>query len=517
MLSTEEAGVSWDFAPVFDLIHSLSANAGTEGDGIGSLPEVIAIEPTYPLQQRSTKSDLGNFDKLWTFLGQPLDLDPPQVPPPLVNGFSHHDTDEDALVLQAFGKGVRWRDETEGGELADNEQADNNCSLSGLTKSQRKKFRRRQRKAAGGEKPPQRGSLLATSSSENDSDSGPRTPKRPPADRKAIIQQILYGIVETPNGKPLSATLNGTPRTPLPIDISGWPVATPQRTISSAQHTDRATLIVDAAAKKERLIRKVRERFISDRAFLPPNLSPSPSTNHSNDGIHIFVDASNILIGFHDCLKLSRGLHIHSRFRRHPFSFHNLSLVLERGRPVAKRVLVGSDNYPAIQEAKLIGYETNILDRVHKAKELTPRQKKFLSPNKNSSNNNNTASGSGGGGGGINGGGSGSETTVMYAKEAWVEQAVDEILHLKILESVVDATSPSTMVLATGDAAEAEYSSGFLRMVERALEKGWKVELVSFRKNTSNMYKRREWRGRWGAKFEIVELDDFVEEFVGVD
>jgi len=204
------------------------------------------------------------------------------------------------------------------------------------------------------------------------------------------------------------------------------------------------------------------------------------------------------MIGFQDSLKIARGLGINARVRRQPLSFHNLSLVLERGRPTAKRVLVGSDNFPAIQEAKTIGYETNILDRVHKAKELTPRQKRY-------SNANGAAS-------------SGSETTaVMYAPEKWVEQAVDEILHLKILESVVDAKEPSTIVLATGDAAEAEYSQGFLKMVERAMAKGWKVELCSFRRNISGAYRKKDFRGRWGNQFTIIEMDDFVEELLGVE
>jgi len=210
------------------------------------------------------------------------------------------------------------------------------------------------------------------------------------------------------------------------------------------------------------------------------------------------------MIGFHDALRLSRGQSINQRIRRQPLSFHNFSLILERGRPTAKRIVVGSDNFPAISEAKAIGYETNILDRVHKAKELTPRQKRFSNTNGNGT-----------------GTGSGSETTaanaVQFAPEKWVEQAVDEILHLKMMESVVDAGEPSTMVLATGDAAEAEYSGGFLKMVERALVKGWKIELASFRHNTSFAYKRKEFRQKWGERFKIVELDGFVELLLGAE
>ena len=205
------------------------------------------------------------------------------------------------------------------------------------------------------------------------------------------------------------------------------------------------------------------------------------------------------MIGFHDALKLFRGQSIHHRIRRQPISFYNFSLILERGRPTAKRIVVGSDNFPAILEAKAIGYETNILDRVHKAKELTPRQRKFIYSDAGT------------------GTGSGSETTaaVQFAPEKWVEQAVDEILHLKMMESLVDAGEPSVMVLATGDAAEAEYSAGFLKMVERALTKGWKVELASFKQNMSGAYKRKDFRQKWGERFRVIELDAFVEVLLG--
>jgi hypothetical protein len=205
------------------------------------------------------------------------------------------------------------------------------------------------------------------------------------------------------------------------------------------------------------------------------------------------------MIGFHDCLKLARDIPIKTRVRRVPMCFHSFSLVLERGRPAAKRVLVGSDKFPLIEQAKAIGYETNILERVHKAREVTPRQKNLTH---------------GGGNSGIS---SGSETNAVPAPEKWVEQAVDEILHLKILESLIDADRPSTIVLATGDAAEAEYSGGFMRMVERALEKGWMVELVSFKLNTSSAYKRKEFRAKWGRMFKWTQLDAYVEQLMDAD
>jgi hypothetical protein len=221
--------------------------------------------------------------------------------------------------------------------------------------------------------------------------------------------------------------------------------------------------------------------------------------NTSSIGIHVFIDMSNISIGFHDCLKLARGYDRELFVRRIPMDFHNLSLVLERGRPAAKRVLVGSEHNAVVRQAESLGYDSNILERVYKAKELTPRQKKYAAQRSGGET-------------------SGSETTTNFtpnrAAAKWVEQAVDEILHLKILESLIDTDKPSTIVLATGDAAEAEYSGGFLKMVERALAKGWMVELVSFRLNTSSMYQRMDFRARWGAMFKWVVLDDYAEYLI---
>ncbi|PLN84100.1 hypothetical protein BDW42DRAFT_183857 [Aspergillus taichungensis] len=231
----------------------------------------------------------------------------------------------------------------------------------------------------------------------------------------------------------------------------------------------------------------------------------SPADAVRSRPIHVFVDMSNIMVGFHDAVKVSRNIAITTRIRRLPLSFKNFSLILERGRPIAKRVLVGSDRFAAINEGERLGYETNILDRVHKVKHLTVRQQRFRRNPLARGSLQDAA------------GGSGSETNDApdgSGGERWVEQGVDEILHLKILESLLDTDDPATIVLATGDAAEAEFSGGFMKMVERALRRGWNVELVSFSKVTSNAYRRKEFRAKWGDQFQVIALDGYIEELL---
>lgn len=203
------------------------------------------------------------------------------------------------------------------------------------------------------------------------------------------------------------------------------------------------------------------------------------------------------MVGFHDSMKVSRNIPVKTRIRRLPLSFQNFSLILERGRPTAKRVLVGSDRFAAIDDGEKLGYETNILDRVHKVKQPTRRQLKFRKGPR----------------AGAQDGGSSSETNDA-PEERWVEQGVDEILHLKILESLLDTDEPATIVLATGDAAEAEFSGGFMKMVERALRRGWTVELVSFSQVTSYAYRKKEFRSKWGNKFKMIALDGYIEELL---
>ena len=65
------------------------------------------------------------------------------------------------------------------------------------------------------------------------------------------------------------------------------------------------------------------------------------------------------------------------------------------------------------------------------------------------------------------------------------EEAVDELLQLKILQVLIEAPAPaprgSTIVLATGDGASSQFNrDGFLGCVRMAVQRGWRVELVGW-------------------------------------
>ncbi|PWW78209.1 hypothetical protein C7212DRAFT_352524 [Tuber magnatum] len=237
--------------------------------------------------------------------------------------------------------------------------------------------------------------------------------------------------------------------------------------------------------RKAQLVQKILSLFPAQASHLltRPGLR-SGARDPSDTDIHVFVDASNILIGFYECIKKRRGYSRGAAVRQPAFSFHGLSLVLERGRTCSKRAYVGSSpTTVSALEARSLGYEVSLLERVEKERANT----KYSSS-------------------------SGSEGA-RKRRPRKVEQAVDEILHLKILESVLDFT-PTTIVLASGDAAQGEYSPGFFKVVERCLDRGWKIELVSFKASLSWLYSNKDFSERWKGAFSLVLLDAFAEELL---
>ena len=76
-----------------------------------------------------------------------------------------------------------------------------------------------------------------------------------------------------------------------------------------------------------------------------------------------------------------------------------------------------------------------------------------------------------------------------------VEQAVDELLHLKIANAVLDHQAPQTLVIATGDGRISSWGTGFPTQAERALKAGWDVEVWSWREQLSGVYQQMVRRG----------------------
>ncbi|KAF9143935.1 hypothetical protein BGX30_014324 [Mortierella sp. GBA39] len=200
--------------------------------------------------------------------------------------------------------------------------------------------------------------------------------------------------------------------------------------------------------------------------------------------------------------KMARGSHLLPKF-----NYSQFFDLLKRERTAARHVLVGaSPLFQELDEAMEHQYETIILRRVKKfvqgelgAVPVPVKQLRFPPSHFNSNGRSTglfdgpepsvdkstlptavnsvtpatttTATGSGSSGGGSQG-----------------EQGVDELLHLKMLETLLDH-EPSTIVLATGDGGDSEFGGGgFSAVIKRALDRGWHVEVVSWEDQLSGVY-----------------------------
>ena len=90
--------------------------------------------------------------------------------------------------------------------------------------------------------------------------------------------------------------------------------------------------------------------------------------------------------------------------------------------------------------------------------------------------------------------------------ETGKEQAVDEAIKLKMMNSVVDREQPAVAVLLSGD-------GDFLDAVERMLNKGWGVEVLSFSKGFAPRLKAIA-TGYSGRRREYIVLDDWYQQLV---
>lgn len=304
-MSPKSAEDDWDFTPAIDLIYSLSSN-----NEYGSLttpwtssnsPEAQVAESTIDHPEHRTQ--LGNFDKIWQYLGQPLNVPPPTITTePSAEFIEILRTTNDGAQITL--KGVRWRDELEGGDLADNDDIDETPDFSGLTKEQRKKARRKLRREAEAARVANRPNVAGDSENESEKEiqSPPiRDTKRDTIhpSRKDVIYRILHRT--TPKAEP-GRLRSGEPSAGgIPIDLRPWPVAFPQASEKAIRilkpPTKEQREYAAAAAKKAKLMVMLNERFQDEQHSLGKISSTNKVDNTeigAAESIHVFVDASNV-------------------------------------------------------------------------------------------------------------------------------------------------------------------------------------------------------------------------------
>ncbi len=535
----------WDFTEALELLHALGQPRPLELTSYGPEYTLSPSSPSSPSSSGSSslngspkrRATLGNFDRVFRKLNKPTTIEslntqgrslddvssvsnaettPPTTP---------HECDAEHSDTLVKTKEVRWTDEVEDSGDKSTHTRKRSLESPGIRQNLSSNSLARlivsdkpsvggdiQKKPEKGKRQRQRHRKSKLQKSDVEAISGASTFESE-ADEKSAdwwLEKSHYEISrDNAKGKASLAPV----QVQLPAKHLHQPWVTPlkaqpkrwQSPVCIDSGTIAPMLYLTRQEKKARLIRRLGEKFgVSFLQYLDlPRSLVQYGGNIVDDGIHVFVDSSNIAIGFYDALKLARGLPIRAYTKRAPLSFHSLALIMERGRGIAKRVLVGSSDRDGLpdymREAARCGYEVSSLDRVEKFKEIRSSGKKTR----------------GGNGYGTSGQSSGSETPMSGAKKV-TEQGVDEILHMKMLESIVDSKKPSTLVLATGDAAEAEYSGGFLKNVERALSRGWKVELVAWGHSMSYAYRSRVFLEKWKDQFTIVDLDDFSEELFGM-
>lgn len=231
--------------------------------------------------------------------------------------------------------------------------------------------------------------------------------------------------------------------------------------------------------------------------------------------------------------------HVVRKIKQTHLSHAALALVLERGRPVTRRVLVTSSPlYQPMQSAEELGYEVRIYARVPDTGDGADRQNTAAAHarthSRNLSNSTKEAGPSRNGGGGRArparghahkssvGGSNGTSTEsdqgaggTSATRVRYREQGVDELLQLKLHQAIADVDdvpAGATIVLATGDGNVGQFNEdGFLGCVRTALKKGWRVELYAWEGGLS-----RAWLREFGEteRFKIYMLDGYAADLL---
>ncbi|KAH7122873.1 hypothetical protein EDB81DRAFT_222106 [Dactylonectria macrodidyma] len=238
--------------------------------------------------------------------------------------------------------------------------------------------------------------------------------------------------------------------------------------------------VLSRAAKHESLANKLVTERVQDRIL------SHEKPNIESNGVHVFIDMSNISISFLQAVRARFSLPDSVRFTPLPslnLSFLHELLVRDRGTKVLNAGCSIRPNRAEptyIQELRNLGYRVDLRRRVDSQESQTPAEMQGAS-----------------------------------SHHRYVEDMVDETLQIRIGESVMKYfDKPGTLILATGDAKPAKFSDGFFTYAERALKMGWNVEVVSWKASLSGAWTNPAWAKPWGDRFRVIELDGYLDDLL---
>ncbi|KAH7129330.1 hypothetical protein B0J13DRAFT_136123 [Dactylonectria estremocensis] len=238
--------------------------------------------------------------------------------------------------------------------------------------------------------------------------------------------------------------------------------------------------VLSHEAKHESLANKLVTERVQDRIL------SHEKPNVESNGVHVFIDMSNISISFLKAVRTRFSLPESVRFTPLPsldLSFLHELLVRGRGTKVLNAGCSIRPNRAEptyIQELRNLGYRVDLRRRVDSQEVQTPAEMQGAS-----------------------------------GHPRYVEDMVDETLQIRIGESVMKYfDEPGTLILATGDAKPAKFSDGFFTYAERALKMGWNVEVVSWKASLSGAWTNPAWAKPWGDRFRVIELDGYLDDLL---
>lgn len=280
---TSESSPLWDFGPVYNLFDTFDRSRLLNDESLDHSAIPVPPVPGSHIDTNPKKpSNLGDFDNVFSYLGQTVDKQLSEDEPTGLSSAadscqstpSPPISDDVITRYEDLTKEVRWTDQLKGTGSAER---------------------------SGSEPGPPGGHLHSA-----------RLLRR----RKTILnasadEAATHGVA------PLVSAWASRPKSEGVLWV---PPPTP------SIHIDPLVIQpihpLTAEEKKAKLLRKLKARY---------HVASDSLRSKDQNGIHIFVDCSNVMIGFYNALKISRGYHIRAFAKNAPISWHSLALILERG------------------------------------------------------------------------------------------------------------------------------------------------------------------------------------------